>query len=375
MRTSSDTPLSPSSQQGPLPAIPVMTLEGRDWPVQALKQDIERCHAILDDAHSFMPRVPQFAIAAADKISRRWLAKTKAPWLSEVDEIAALLNRPGAYALNVAYEWGCTARVAPSQMGDSTQLIRILDWPFIGLGRNITAMKISSEAGEWLNLSWPGFTGALQAVAKGRFAAALNQAPLEKTFNTKSSIAIPFDWALSRKRVWRSNAPAPVHLLRQVFETAQDYEEAKERLCHHPLAIPAIFTLSGVDGAQGCVIERQRTDFRCFESPANAANYWKNEEVCQAQSTEGLVWRGYPRAFLNPERACQLGDVDLADIFPRPAMSYKKGITEAPFDWLAYPMLNEFSRLVMMADAKTGQVVAQGIEACQPATQPLILEL
>ncbi len=347
-----------------LPEIPVLSLEWADWPVRALKADIGRCHTILDDAHSFMPQVPQFAISAADKISRRWLVKTNVPWLAEVDEISRLLDRPGVYALNVAYEWGCTARVTRSVDGKGVELVRILDWPFVGLGRNIVAMRIASETGEWLNLSWPGFTGVLQGVAKGRFAAVLNQAPLEKSLNISPYLGIPLDWMSSRVRVWRSGAPAPVHLLRQVFETARDYDEAKDRLCHHALAIPAIFTLSGVKAGQGCVIERQRDKFRCFETPASAANHWQN--AGQAEQ-----WNGYPRASMNPERACQLSGLDLSGYFP----SAEAASRPDPFGWLEYPVLNQYSRLAIMADARTGYVTVQGIEDHEVATQPLQLSL
>ena len=347
-----------------LPEIPVLSLEGADWPIQALKADIKRCHTILDDVHSFMPQLPQFAIAAADKISRRWLVKTDAPWLAEVDEIAKILGRPGAYALNVSYEWGCTARVTPSKDNKGVELVRILDWPFVGLGRNIVAMRIQSDLGTWLNLSWPGFTGVLQAVAKGRFAAVLNQAPLEKSLNITPYIGIPLDWMSSRVRVWRSGAPAPVHLLRQVFETARDYEAAKDKLCHHALAIPAIFTLSGVKSGQGCVIERQRDKFRCFEVPASAANHWQNKGQTEK-------WNGYPRASMNPERACQLSQIDLSGYFPLADAAQRPD----PFGWLEYPVLNQYSRLAIMADARTGSVSAQGIEDQQIATQPLQLVL
>jgi hypothetical protein len=39
----------------------------------------------------------------------------------------------------------------------------------------------------------------------------------------------------------------PAHLLRQVFEEAQSYAEAVERLCQTPVAVPVIYILAGVD--------------------------------------------------------------------------------------------------------------------------------
>src|SRR5436305_8649679 len=39
---------------------------------------------------------------------------------------------------------------------------------------------MSGAAGEFYNVTWPGFVGALTAMAPGRFAASVNQAPLKR---------------------------------------------------------------------------------------------------------------------------------------------------------------------------------------------------
>src|SRR5258705_3928936 len=49
-----------------------------------------------------------------------------------------------------------------------------------GLGRYIIAARIHCDADAWLTLTWPGYTGVLQAISPGRFAAAVNQAPMEQ---------------------------------------------------------------------------------------------------------------------------------------------------------------------------------------------------
>ena len=43
------------------------------------------------------------------------------------------------------------------------------------------------------------------------------------------------------------------------------------------------------------------------------------------------------------------------------------------FPWLVGPILNENTRLVMVSDARLGQIVAQGFEKTWPATEPLEL--
>jgi hypothetical protein len=45
------------------------------------------------------------------------------------------------------------------------------------------------------------------------------------------------------------------------------------------------------------------------------------------------------------------------------------------FSWVKPPILNERTRLAMVADASSGHVVTQGFEADGPATLPLELKL
>ena len=161
-----------------LPEIPVLDL-GPDWPIVSLQREFERTHALLDDAAR---NLPDFALKLGDVASRRWLAKWDSEHLAEIDEIARHIERPGAYFLNISYEWGCTTRVGPSPSGSSSQLVRVLDWSYKGLGRHVIAAHIDHGATPWISLTWPGYTGVLQAMAPGRFSAALNQAPMETPF-------------------------------------------------------------------------------------------------------------------------------------------------------------------------------------------------
>jgi hypothetical protein len=101
---------------GELPEIPVFEV-GPDFPVETLRlAGRERGHAMMDTANAGVPGV---ALRVADAISRRWLKARASPYLPEIDEVAALSKRPGAYYFNVDYEWGCTtagdARRLPSR--------------------------------------------------------------------------------------------------------------------------------------------------------------------------------------------------------------------------------------------------------------------
>ena len=323
-----------------LPAIPVLET-GRDFPIATLMHQKARAHALLDLATQ---RYPARALLALDKVSRSWLVKWNNAHLSEIDAVAAELGRPGAYFFSVNYEWGCTCRVAPSDDRSSARLIRVLDWMTPGLGANLVAARVSgAPAGPFVLLTWPGYTGVLQVMAPGRFSAALNQAPMRKT-----SGFYYLDWASNRRRVWHMPHPTPAHLLREVSETARSFAEARWTLCHAPVSTPAIFSLAGIGPGELAVIERTETDFRMREGSQIAANHW-----------EAAGWQGRARGIDSPGRARQ--------------MSVIAPELDASFPWLTAPVLNPCTRLVMVADAKQGRVVAQGYEAGQPATESLDL--
>ena len=79
--------------------------------------------------------------------------------------IAANLGFPGIWFLNGCYQWGCTA-LAREQSG-VLWLVRTLDWPFPGLGRGLEIARMRGIAGDFDNVTWPGYVGVLTASARG----------------------------------------------------------------------------------------------------------------------------------------------------------------------------------------------------------------
>lgn len=322
-----------------LAPIPVLDT-GPSFPMETLLAEEARAHALLDSAT--VP-LPSAALRQLDKVSRRWLAKWENAHLPEIDAIAERLGRPGAYFLSVNYEWACTCRVAPGPDRKSARLVRVLDWRSPGLGRHVIAARVQSPRGEFVTLTWPGYTGVLTGMAPGRFSAALNQAPMRK--------AIGFyvlDWAVSRRRVWTMPHPTPAHLLRSVFETAADFAEARERLTREPISTPAIYSLAGLRPSETLVIERTETEARVHVGPNVAANHW-----------EAAGWRGRSRGMQSAERAAMMHCI-MAEM-------------KTDFSWLKPPILNPTTRVVMVSDAAEGRLVAQGYEDMRPATEPLDL--
>lgn len=321
------------------PAIAVFDV-GPDWPVETLVRATDTVHRLLDDATAYCPRP---VIRLGDAISRRWLARSGNIHLDEIDRIAAHIRRPGAHYFNTSYEWGCSTATGPCPRDRTARLARVLDWPTRGLGRNVIAARVAGAAGSWITLTWPGYTGVLQAMAPGRFSGAVNQAPMDMPVGL-----MPIDWAINRRKVWRSPAPTPAHLMRRVFEEAESYAQARTWLATEEIAAPAIFTLSGTAADEACVIERKQTESRIIEGPAGAANAWQSEG-----------WTGRNRGVENAWRHAIMADC------PR---------TFCPdFSWLKQPVLNKLTRLAMVADAATGRLMAQGYEADGAATR--VLEL
>lgn len=320
-----------------LPEIPLIDA-GADWPLETLERERGRVDALLDAGAG---RLPTSAIRIADAVSRRWLVRHRSPQLAEIDRIAERLGRPGAHYLNVSYEWGCTTAATPATDGAPARLARVLDWPDRGLGRYVIAVRVASPVGPWVTLCWPGYCGVLQAVAPGRFAAALNQAPLEGDTGIYS-----LDWLAARAQLWRRPHPTASYLLRRAFETAPDYAAAKAMLRDSPIAAGAIYSLVGPGPGEGCVIERRPEDAHVMEGPAAAANTW-----------QAPGWRGRPRGEANPERLAAMRGI-------------AAGLDPA-FEWLRPPVLNDTTRLAFVADPASGALVAQGWEADGPATAPL----
>lgn len=335
-------PLSPATHTaGALAEIAVLDT-GPDFPIETLRAEPARADALLDAATRGVPRA---ALRNLDRLSRRWLVKHANAHLAEIDAVAAALARPGAYFLSVNYEWGCTVGVKPCPERHSARLVRVLDWRTHGLGRHIIAARVAGKAGPFTTLTWPGYTGVLQACAKGRFSAALNQAPMRKS----GGGFYPLDWAANRAKVWRMPHPTAAHLLRDVFETAPDYATARRMLIEQPIAAPAIFSLAGLEPDETCVVERLEEKALVIDGEAAAANHWQASD-----------WQARPRGVDSLGRRRQMRDTVSNSFDPA-------------FPWLKAPILNERTRLVMIADARQGRIIAQGYEADGAATAVLDL--
>jgi hypothetical protein len=314
--------------------IPLIEL-GWEGPVSLLRRDPARAAALIASARRTFGALP---FALADRLSRSWLARSDNPFRREIEVIAHELGT-GASLLNLSYEWGCTTGAFAAPDG-RPRLVRVLDWPLDGLGANVVVARRMAPAGPLVDITWPGATGVVTAMAPGRFAVAMNQAP-----RTRHGLGFVGDWLVNRVALLaRSRDIPPMHLLRRVCESAESFAHARAVLAVSPIAIPALFILAGTQPGECCVIERRQHDARVHDQvPAIAANAWLSD------------WPGAGR-----------GDSNAARIATLAACGTAAG---EDFAWLQPPVLNWQTRLAVVASAATGEVAVLGIEGERPATE------
>jgi hypothetical protein len=330
-----------------LPEIPVHDLTreapGDAIPALALREQARLTDLVSVGQQTYKPWMLNFG----DRRSQRWLERQKNPYLTELSRIGRDVGPVGGlYMLNLSYEWGCTTGAGVAPDAEAPHMLRTLDWPLSGLGRNLVVAKMAGDAGPWTNVTWPGFVGTLTGMAEGRFCAAFNQPPMRK--RTGWLIA---DWGIERIRIDFSRAIPPAHLLRRVFESCPDFAAARKMLRETPIAMPAFFVLCGTRPGEVAVIER--TEHAAFEHPEDiaccAANHWV------ATAVRGRVRTGHS----HDRRDAMLLDLN-------------GGSRE--FRWLAPPVLNEITRLAVEMEPATGRMLLQGFEYDGPATRPLRLD-
>lgn len=344
----------------PRPAIPVIDV--RDGgPLQHVRQCADEALALRDACLGFFPRAALPLIPALDAVARRWLAQSRSPYVAEIAEIATALEFSGVWLLNASYQWGCTARAFEAD--GAPWLVRTLDWPFSGLGRHVAVARMRGAGGDFYSVTWPGYVGALTAMAPQRFAACVNQAPLWR--RTAHRWLRAFDLVANAAKAWAcTDSMPPDQLLRQTFEQCEDYRAARSMLELTPVSRPVIYTLAGSAPGECCVIERTERDFVTREDNTSAANDW----LPVRPGWEGRIGM---RRFLTSS----FDDAAQYSRARREALANWQGdLTGGGFDWVREPVLNPYTRLAVVACAARGILRAVGYDLTgsvlpEPVTQ------
>ena len=318
-------------------------------PVRHAVEGRSRALSLRDTCVSWFPVGSGQLVPVLDALSRRWLMRSRSPYVAEVKTIAERLGFAGVWFLNGSYQWGCTAHARDE--ATAPWLARTLDWPFPGLGRHVEVARQSGPAGEFLNVTWPGYVGVLTALAPGRFAAAINQAPMwRRTRHPKLRV---LDIAANAATtLWGVRHIPPDQLLRRVFETCRTFEEARQQLESVPVARPVIFTLVGCVSGERCVIERTEEGATTRMSDTFAANDWPINQA---------PWEG--RVGGTQVLTCSSADAAENSRSRCAALSGWSGsFARDSFAWIAPPVLNPFTRVAVEMCPAEGRLRVRGFE-------------
>lgn len=348
---------------------PIPVVDARDGgPLRHAREGRERARGLRDTCIAWFPRPVRPLLPLLDRVARRWLERSASPYVQEIGAIAALLGFPGIWFLNGSYQWSCTA-LARVEEG-TPWLARTLDWPFPGLGRFVDIVRMQGPAGEFYNVTWPGYVGVLTGFAPGRFAASINQAPMRR--RTRAPWLRLYDLGANAVVTLRHvRAIPPDQLLRQTFETARSYAQARRLLEETPVARPVIFTLAGCRPGERCVIERTEEAAHTREDEQGAANDWLDAKP----QWEGRI--GASKMLTSSfEEAAEYSRAR------REGLAFWNGtFARDSFAWLVPPVLNAYTRIaVEMCPARgilrvVGYELFPGEEIARPATAPCELAL
>jgi hypothetical protein len=331
-----------------LPEIAVVDV--RDGgPVRHARERAAGAQALRDDCLAWFPGLAKPLVPWMDHLARTWLVRSGSPYIADIEAIAAALKFPGIWLLNGSYQWGCTALARTE--ADVPWLARTLDWPFPGLGRHAEVAHMRGPAGDYFSVTWPGYVGVLTGLAPGRFAGAINQAPLWR--RTRHPRLRFYDIAANAVNTWRHVRHIPPdQLLRTVFEECASFAQARQRLETTPIARPVIYTLAGMRPGEACVIERTEQGFATRESSTCAANDWHD-------ATAG--WEG--RVGADVVMTCTPAEAAAASRRRREALAGWNGtFTRDSFTWVAAPVLNRFTRIAVEMCAASGRLRVAGYE-------------
>jgi hypothetical protein len=330
-------------------AVPVIDV-GDGGPARHAALSPARARALRDDCLGSFPRTAAALAPALDGAARRWMTRSRSPYVAEIAKIAATLGFSGVWLLNGSYQWGCTA-LAREEHG-APWLARTLDWPFPGLGRYADVVRSEGPAGEYFNVTWAGYAGVLTAMAPRRFAACINQAPMWR--RTRHPWLRPYDMAANAVHTWINiRYMPPDQLLRRAFEACETYGAARQVLEKTPVARPVIYMLIGCAEGERCVIERTETGFTTREDETSAANDWAPPHpMWEARIAASHFLTS---TFAQAAERCGARRAALA--------AWNGLLSDAGLDWVKPPVLNPYTRLAVTMSPARGALRVAGYEA------------
>jgi hypothetical protein len=224
---------------------------------------------------------------------------------------------------------------------------------FLPLGRLLARIS-DPVVRRWMRRSGSAYVHEIEAIAEtvrrpgvwllpGRFAAAINQAPMRH--RTGSPWLLWIDYVLNALgALRRTGHPPPEHVLRMAFDTCRTFDEARQLLETAPVARPVLFMLVGPNAGERIVIERRLDRLRTYSDGTVVANAW-------CEDVDG--WR---------PRVCGEGTPRENNRCRVATLSGWQGRSGDGFAWAEPPVTNEFTRLTVEMCPGAGTLSVMGWE-------------
>ena len=276
-----------------------------------------------------------------DGIARRWLMRSQSPYVDEVRAIADALGFPGIWFLNGSYQWSCTA-LARDEDG-APWLARTLDWPFPGLGRFVELARMRGPAGEFINVTWPGYVGVLTALAPGRFAACDQPGAAAAAQPPPLAAALRSCSPMPSATLFRVRAIPPDQLLRAGVRAGAGLRRSKAHAGNH--AGRAAGDLHAGRLPRGRAL-RHRAHRETASTPAPTTTA---RPMTGCDSTP--LWEG--RIGASKVLTCTFEEAAEHSRARREGLALWRGsFARDSFGWVAPPVLNPYTRIAVEMNAR-----------------------
>lgn len=189
-----------------------------------------------------------------------------------------------AIKLAMGSGFACTAFAVDTPAGPVHA--RNLDWWSGGEDRILSTGSriiefVNGAAGTFSVVGWPGYLGALSAIAPGRFSITMNAVSSDDAFQMATPVSF---------------------VIREILETASTYDEALRRLTSTSLMCDCLILIAGAKAGEMAVVERTPTQSAVRHAKNGFIAVTNDYRALGKSAREGLI----PASCDRFDRVCRL---------------------------------------------------------------------